>query len=232
MIMIPFCSGRTRRTGKYLHFTLVEMLVVIAIIGILASLLMPALTKAMDTARTATCANNQRQIGITSVCYANDNSNTVPSQCTWANSSGITAAWVVHLSVYTPKAFTAQNNVWGDVGSIKSTIFQCPIPYPSNTWVGNSYQINPRVVTLKKSTGTYYTLFASLPRIKAPSKTVLLCDGDGNGSQAGLDLYYHTHSRHGGYTTSNTLCVDGSVRTMPEVIIDKVLTRYSYTVTQ
>ncbi len=59
-------------------FTLLELLVVIAVIGVLASLLLPALAAARLKARKAACLSNLRQVGVAVMLYASDNRGNIP----------------------------------------------------------------------------------------------------------------------------------------------------------
>src|SRR5881397_2470130 len=76
---------RTNRVGdtqpqisRASAFTLLELLVVIASIAILAGLLLPALAKAKTKAQGIQCLNNQNQLSLSWIMYADDNADKIP----------------------------------------------------------------------------------------------------------------------------------------------------------
>jgi prepilin-type N-terminal cleavage/methylation domain-containing protein len=65
-------STPNRRDTRYAGFTLVEILVVVAILGVLVALLLPAIQKARESARKSQCANHLKQIGLGMQAYLLD----------------------------------------------------------------------------------------------------------------------------------------------------------------
>lgn len=124
---------RTRRHGESSGFTLIELLVVIGIIGILAGLLLPALSRAKERGRSVQCLNNLKQISLGLVHYADDYEYYPPGR-----QAGVTQ-WDLCVGVYlggkpdplSPEARTA--------------IFRCPSTKVSSPGAVLTYSANPNV---------------------------------------------------------------------------------------
>ncbi len=79
-------------------FTLIELLVVIAIIAILAAILFPVFAKAREKSRQTACLSNQRQIGLASQIYAQDNQELFPPMATFWSSVTLPAKALICLT--------------------------------------------------------------------------------------------------------------------------------------
>jgi len=85
------------RNGNFLAFTLVELLIVIAIIGVLIALLLPVIQAARESTRRSSCTNNLKQLGIAVHNY-HDKWNAFPplrhGRCGFTNAGGVNVCMV------------------------------------------------------------------------------------------------------------------------------------------
>ena len=95
-------NRRSRHSRRGIGFTLVELLITIAIIAILCAILLPALSKVREKGRSISCLNNLKQLGLHMHMYADDNGDFLPSpECpntptAWTPKYN----WAARLNVY------------------------------------------------------------------------------------------------------------------------------------
>ena len=145
------------------NFTLIELLVVIAIIAILASMLLPALSKARERAKTSTCANNLKQQGIANILYANDFYEWLPGAGSYSDRNGqVCPKYLSNLKV-----------------------FQCPTrPTNISDTSYNYSRISSYGGTSVNNTNYRCAIGLKLSQITAPARTMFYEDGVPRGTAA------------------------------------------------
>jgi prepilin-type N-terminal cleavage/methylation domain-containing protein/prepilin-type processing-associated H-X9-DG protein len=198
-------------------FTLVELLVVIGIIAILASMLMPALSRAKQKANRIACVNNIRQVGFAATLYAGDHDEEYPRRM------HLTNAWMFALKPYYGNN-SPTNNINSKEGN--SRILKCP----QDRWLEwRSYLINGWndywAATLAKPDYDLvmtwrYKHGMKQSNIKLPSETIVFGEkriGSYHvhmdfGQNKGNDRQEVNHNMH--RTGSNFAFVDGSTQAL------------------
>lgn len=171
-------------------FSLVELLAVIAVVGILAALLLPAMSKAKASAKRTTCLNHLRQIGLAVRMYADDMDDVGPSKLSEKKSLD---GWTAYRQLV--KHYVGQNTA----SSPDDRLFACPAdkyhydftkaspkayayigkPVHRQIWSDySSYAFNGGNTRTNAANGATSPGIAGvkLSSIKEPSRTVLLAE--------------------------------------------------------
>jgi prepilin-type processing-associated H-X9-DG protein/prepilin-type N-terminal cleavage/methylation domain-containing protein len=172
---------------KRFYFTLIELLVVIAIISILASMLLPALKKARNSANQIKCAGNLKQLGNSILMYSDDYDSRIPDQTGPGSGNGY---WFGSMVPYSGKL------------EDDSSIYRCPSD-DEPLWGCVSYGLNNNLDGEKLS--SIKSVSSKGMVLDSADTYVLSAWHIDNGNNAYVDI-----ERHG--NGANSLFVDGHVK--------------------
>jgi prepilin-type N-terminal cleavage/methylation domain-containing protein/prepilin-type processing-associated H-X9-DG protein len=227
--------------GARQGFTLIELLVVIAIIAILASLLLPALAKAKESAKRITCVNDLRQLGMSVVMYADEHEGYYPKR------GGAWEADIPAAKTALAKQAGGNSNYWPlqlQPYYVETKVLYCPSDIPNPPNFGSSSPFAALSAKRSYLFNGFNDYFSGLPpggsagarvpesAVKESSETVLFGEKDsGDGTPAnpgsghwwmdywaGDDYKELDQTRHGRTATSsgvsNYAFADGSARSL------------------
>ena len=217
-------SGEKCRHGS-LEFTLIELMVVVAIIAILASLLLPALNRTRDQAKTITCLNNVNQLGAGSIMYGVDYNDYIPPYA-----PNTVDAWTTLTYDYISDKkvrFVTRSTAPAKVMICPSDLHMPECAHPN--LVHLSYGAN---INLTHPNDTINAKRPPLKFVKIPQPTQMLMIGETSGTVANADINGHFACQWSlcRESHSNSMCVvmiSGNARTLTAHQVDYSLVSVS-----